>query len=360
MLRLISLIAICLVLACASAWAAPSISGVSGTASGGEAITISGSDFGNGPSIVIFDDFEKGTSGSAIATGSSSAQVGGWSSLGLTNPIYSTAAKVSGSLAMRSDHNSSWLSYAEVPLSGGGNRYIFASWWFYLPSGDNYPGQGSEYAINWKTVWAMGASSNDNDLALPTALGQEYGDSITGWYIAGNGSSYTRYVTGIMDFSKGEWKRVWVWVDAGTASDGAVHWFTMDPTGVRSNIDNNVQVLNGNVFQRIRFNGYGRVTSNCHPMFDDVYVAEGQYARARVEIGNNATYANCTNLTICTPTSWAGSSITATVRQGSFSAGTAYLFVVDADGVVSDGYEITLGSSAGGGGWSASGTMSIH
>ena len=48
------------ILAACPAWAAPSISGVSGTASGGEAITISGSDFGNGPSIVIFDDFEKG------------------------------------------------------------------------------------------------------------------------------------------------------------------------------------------------------------------------------------------------------------------------------------------------------------
>ncbi len=36
--------------------------------------------------------------------------------------------------------------------------------------------------------------------------------------------------------------------------------------------------------------------------------------------------------------------ITATVRMGSFTTGTAYLFVVDASGNASEGKEITLGS----------------
>lgn len=49
---------------------------------------------------------------------------------------------------------------------------------------------------------------------------------------------------------------------------------------------------------------------------------------------------------MCTVTSWSASSIQATVRTGSFSNGTAYLFVVDSDGNVSSGYEVTVGSGS--------------
>lgn len=42
--------------------AAPAITGVGGTVSNGQTITISGTGFGSsGPTIAIFDDFEKGT-----------------------------------------------------------------------------------------------------------------------------------------------------------------------------------------------------------------------------------------------------------------------------------------------------------
>lgn len=56
--------------------AAPSISGIYGTISNGSQITISGSGFGNdGPNIIIFDDFEKGTNGNIISILPNSAQV---------------------------------------------------------------------------------------------------------------------------------------------------------------------------------------------------------------------------------------------------------------------------------------------
>jgi hypothetical protein len=92
-------------------------------------------------------------------------------------------------------------------------------------------------------------------------------------------------------------------------------------------------------------NAYGRQTANSFPMFDDFYVAVGPGARARVEIGNMPTYAASTVLAITTPTSWSNSEITTTVHQGAFRAGqTAYLYVVGADGVVSErGYPITVG-----------------
>ena len=82
--------------------------------------------------------------------------------------------------------------------------------------------------------------------------------------------------------------------------------------------------------------------------YDDVYVATGDGARARVEMGNASTYSASTNLALITPTAWGDTSITATVRQGQFDAeDSAYLYVVHADGTVNaTGYPVTIGAGA--------------
>jgi len=71
-------------------------------------------------------------------------------------------------------------------------------------------------------------------------------------------------------------------------------------------------------------------------MFDDFYLAVGPNARARVEIGDRPTYADCTKLTVLTPNSWSNDLISGVVREGSFTSSEAsYLFVVDSNGEVS-------------------------
>jgi len=70
--------------------------------------------------------------------------------------------------------------------------------------------------------------------------------------------------------------------------------------------------------------------------FDDAYV---DTTWARVEIGDNPDYNNCTHLEIQIPTQWSDTSITATYNQGSFEDNSQlYLFVIDEDGNASDGY----------------------
>lgn len=74
--------------------------------------------------------------------------------------------------------------------------------------------------------------------------------------------------------------------------------------------------------------------------FDDIYIDDSW---ARIEIGNNAQYANCTHLEMQIPKVWASDSISFTVNQGSFNNGErAYLFVINENGAVSDGQEITF------------------
>lgn len=79
--------------------------------------------------------------------------------------------------------------------------------------------------------------------------------------------------------------------------------------------------------------------------FDDMYV---NTTRARVEIGNNQNWQDCTHREIQIPVKWNprirnAETIKFEVNQGSFSKGEkAYLFVVDVDGYHSDGKQITF------------------
>lgn len=75
--------------------------------------------------------------------------------------------------------------------------------------------------------------------------------------------------------------------------------------------------------------------------FDDIYMDDSW---ARVEIGDNESYDDCTHREIQHPHStWQDDSIEITFNQGSFDIGDdAYLFVVDDDGIVSQGFPLTI------------------
>jgi hypothetical protein len=317
-------------------FAAPAITGVSGTVSNGESITISGSGFGTGPTVVLFDDFELGTNGNSIGA---TAQVGTWNDVVGTNiPKYSNTNKISGSLSVRMDMSADYLEYIEASL--GSVTKLFVSWWLFLPATDNYPGDPIS-SRNWKQLWIQGSSTVDDDLVVPTFLPDDT------YEINGNDGLYDEYVG--MSFSKGSWKRLWTYIYGGSSSNGIVKLYELTGSGVNALVeDSNVTVLkSGGAFEKVRVNGYARQTATCHPTFDDIYIATGDHAQARVEIGNAATYAASTNLTMVTPTSWGATSIVGVVRQGSFSDGGAYLYVTDDAGSVnSSGYAVTIGSES--------------
>jgi len=308
----------------------PSVSGVSGTIAQRSTITISGSNFGSAPTVVVFDDFEGGTNGNTIPTGAGSALIGQWDEV-RSPAIYSNTTAVSGSLSFRAEATDPFgLIITYLPAN---TRDVFLSWWMYIPSGDNLPGEGTPDHTNWKVMWVLGADTTDDDLIVPGIMdGPSY-------IISGNDSPYTKWPD--IDFQKGEWKRLWVWAKGGYDNDGQCHFWELDSTNAvlqRVN-DNNVTIMYpGGIREQVNVNGYDRVTPNCHPTFDDVYIAAGSNARARVEIGNSSTYNNCTQLAVCPSTSWSGTSITAKCNLGGLSGSGWYLFVIDASGNVSSGY----------------------
>lgn len=304
-------------------------------------ITITGTQFGNnGPNVVLFDDFESGFSGEPINTGPGSAPFGQWDGE-VGNTTYSNAAFVSGTQAFRADMSAHWLNYAQV-LVPDTTMDIFVSYWLYIPAGDNIPGEGSSDGINWKTTWIQGEGTTDDDQVVPALLASS-------WTLFGNDTPYIGWPSAPY-LVKGEWKHFKVWIKGGYDNDGEVKFWHLGHTGTLSQVINQSGVSTmypGGTRERVRINGYGRSTSNCHPMFDDVYVATGANGQARVEIGDNINYNNCSNLAVAVPTSWADNTVTATLHTGSFVAESTFLFVIDAQGTPSQGFPFTLdGGSA--------------
>jgi hypothetical protein len=339
---------------------APVISGVQGTLSDKSSITITGSGFGSsGPNVVLYDDYEKGTSGGRVSTASGSAQVGQWNQT-IGDITYSTTYAHSGSKSGKSEWaNAASGSIPQTQLNYGGSDRVFLSWWQYVPAGKVIPGttNPSLGGTNWKTfwIWSDPFPTSDhltvylNDTNGPGGWSYALsGDDTSLSYNSGSPSVYrSSYLT------KGVWNR-YSFYFYGSSSQGAIKMYEVSSIqGFHTILDSSgVNTMrSGQLWNRLTLPGYGRQDSNSQTYVDDVYFATGTGAQARVEIGDRPVYTNCTNLALATPTSWSDGTVAATVRQGSFAGGqSAYLFVIDANGNASSGYQIALGGTSGGGG----------
>jgi len=320
-----------------SAFAAPNVTGSSGTFADGEAVTFTGSGFGaTGPNIIMFDDFEDGSDGADFTSGS--APVGTWNA---TSGIvkYSTDYSVSGSTSFEATMYPHWLNYAEV-LTPANTRDVFVSYWIYVPSGGLFPGEGAG-GINWKIIWTQGEDSTDDDLCMPSMSAGSL------WIFFSNSGPFNWYPDNAPSMSKGSWYHVKAWCDGGSSGDGEAKYWTMTSGSPHELSDENTGVTTmsgGGYRERVRMNGYGGEASGCIVYFDDFYCATGASAQARVEIGNNSSYFSCTELAIMPVTSWADGSVSVTFAEGTLANDeTAYVFITTAGDTTSSGYEIIMG-----------------
>ena len=95
-------------------------------------------------------------------------------------------------------------------------------------------------------------------------------------------------------------------------------------------------------FNSVNINGWIRSSTggsdgngtDISTLYDDIYVAWGDYAAARIELGNAATYAACTDLAICESLSWADGSLSVKVREGGLILASAtWLYVTLPDNI---------------------------
>ena len=213
---------------------------------------------------------------------------------------------------------------------------------------------------------SCGTSSTDS--GNTTGVGGNY-SNVSAMCDASAGYHYT-----MSRMAPGTWVRMSNYYKQNTDGTGAFQqsqipwvWRSGDPTYnstgemMRLDCSGNIGALQP--WDTVGINAYARYDAGAPSVFqwDDVYVAIGSGARARVEIMSARTWGDRAhrldmNATLCTPTSWSATSVTCTVRQGSFANGqTAYLFVVDAAGNVSDqdpaaagaqGFSVQIGGSS--------------
>ncbi len=334
----------------------PQINNVSGTILDGQQITITGSNFGaNGPNIVLFDDFKRGTDGEDITL---TATIGNWN---VRNHLPTYGKDSQNNIAGRFIGDGGGRLIAEF----SDVQEIFISYRVIIPIGNHFPNSGAPNTFppgsQWKIVWLMdgdrGAAGND-DLVLPT-----WGNG-TYFSIAGNDNAY-QLQTGRPSndtnwFSFLDWNRYSVYMKGGAIPD--VDPGTVWAQGMSEEFGQKIfgstdrrlfdgdDTPDGYQFEDDAISRWNRLNvpgwhrggdDNAAAMYDDIYVATGSYAQARIEIGNKPVYSNCDVLAIATPTSWQDNVITTTVRQGTFQDGeTTYLFVIDKNGNVSDGYPL--------------------
>lgn len=345
------------------ALAAPSITSVSGTVADGNSITVTGSGFGsNGPKIILFDDFGRGSAGEAF---SSDATVGTWSSM--RGYVWTDSALSKGRGARLITPNG---HVNNNKLFNGEYSEVFVSSRAYVPNGYRFPMADADKKMpkisalkhHWVYYGNYGyAAGKGHDIFGPNWTG-------TAWHTTTTNEN--------KDYVYQQWKNPgWEWGKPVRWS----HWWKGDPNnnphntkGYFQGITSTQQVISkwdsGNMdgktwlsqsyesegmpyaWDRLSIVGYFRSGSS-YPqhnyVIDDVYLAVGPNSAARVEIGNKSDYQTCTKMAISTPTSWSNTKINVTIREGNFNPGEkAYLFIVDANNSPSAGRAVTFGGTS--------------
>ncbi len=313
----------------------------SGDCREGQPLTISGSRFGahadNSPGdsstlAVKFDDFDNGVEGEVIGNG--------WGNL-RNDPKYSTANQRLGSSLSTYHHFHDNIYACHFGFRDLDWDEVYITYWrrldiTYLQPPTNF----KEFRIEGDIV-----PGNYPMMAYATNYGPgSY--PMQNFWLAGNGHEGDDWDCGTC--KNRQWDRKEFWIRIGDdPGQGFKFWenatllenYTMPqdfPQGVGEYLgDNNSK------FDYFAIGFYMRTGSEGVTQFDDVYV---DITQARVEIGDNATWEQCTYREIQIPSAWSDTSITVTVNQGAFKSGAqAYLYVVDADGNVNtSGFPITF------------------
>jgi hypothetical protein len=328
---------------------APTVSGVSGSMAHNSQLTISGSSFGTKPAAapIKHDDFQN------LAIGQN-LNANGWRTSGYLPPVAYNGFLRSGTPFTRNAHSEfqngiSYLQGGDVSnfyLTGLTNtRYYIDAWHYMTTEGTPEPQNIKPWRLHQANAGEpnayfgfAGPSADDTGFGrdgTPISDSGYFGSSDNGVGIPLRGSDWYNH-----------WQHLQILIDVGTPGSANGTLITYVNGALRVNYRNNIRVIASGYsnFPELYLGNYIRSDPHgtTHAYWESVYV-DGSWAR--VEVGNNASYAACTKRETQIPTSWSSNSISVRVNRGSFpSLDGLYLFVVDATGTPSPGYRLGTGS----------------
>jgi hypothetical protein len=325
-----------LLLSTTSAYAAPSISNITGTVSTGQSVTVSGSGFGTKAMAppVIFDTVDNQSSYSGLSNGASVPYGGSYpwgdNTDGTGNMLFSTTEGRNGSKCYKG-LNTSWKATVGNVTFSNPSQQIYASWWWKTDTA----AYNSSISQSSKFI-RLGSSTDISNLTFSWTEEAAYVYST-------NGGGYGSQTGNLWASWLG---KVNSWDFYEVSIDWANKTYTLKINNQVSKQQSwsGITPFNFDYIWKIGWDGGGTNPIFLTSWLDDIYVDR---TFSRVMIGNASTYSACTHFEMQPPTTWNanGQSITANVNQGSFANGTtAYLYVVDSAGTASNGQQITFGS----------------
>lgn len=316
---------------------------VEGTIADNSEIRLTGTGFGaNGPNVVIFDNFDYDNSGIShednqpLPSGSQPATIGAWTSTSGSSeqdcPLtpraeYSADNQVSGDLSWHAavTPRDSTCSFSNKDIVDD-TQYAFVSYSFRSDvtwPGDRVDEDTGIVKSNWKILWMLGPgdSWNDDDTVMPLVQGPDHNVRY-----ACNGcadsATYLGYTANL-----NEWNHIMLYTYATfNDGDGWRDGWSIGPNGIEdiANHGDDGPFQNDSGWDSFNLNGYARHTEdgkNSYIYYDDLYVARGPNAYARVEITNNSDYWASTKRSLCVPGSWSDDEVTCTAFEGMHEQG---------------------------------------
>lgn len=317
-----------------NAFAAPSISGVSGSLTHGQSVTIQGSGFGTkSPATpLLWDDFSRGTTGQPLSTGTASP----WTTQAECVNNYSNSmsyGKSSLSAAQEMRANAPcWTRTTRGVL--GNQEQIFLAYHYYA-----VPGSSGTH-----TKMAR-VGSNDDVHNTPnsgyTAFSPDY------WYIFGNSHGETAIVR--VPAIAGQWVRDDTWSVLGhdNTADGTIGiWRDGKQQAYRTDVVTKNSDSSSSFYNQV-FLPYYTESASRTVYVGDIYIDN---TLSRVEVCTGSTWSNRGSCEIQIPTAWNsdGINVTVKVNQGAFAnSSSKYLYIVDSTGAAnSNGHAVTFGTSS--------------
>lgn len=282
-----------------------------------------GEDFGPiGPTTLIYEDFRNGVIGQSQ---SASATVGTWTTFGGGGGMLVTNAQFmsQGRSGLVQTLPNRWCGMTFPDT----NMIRFSMW---------VRANGNPYlaASSWKMFWLMSQgqfNGSTSDLCFFTQFSNSFS-------IAGNSHNFQlnvfRQASGTNWLAANEWSRFTAYIDATNPGSVDINLQCLSQSFGHQNRDylNRSDFFdNGQVdFDTLNINSYS--SQNCPDLYsDNIYIATGAGAGAKVEHGENQVYSSCIDLHECTPVvSWAPSQIQYMIRGNPVGR---YWHVHDANGV---------------------------
>ena len=327
-------------------FANPSIQSIQGNFGPSEVIKISGEGFGhNGPQIILFEDFEDVEPGNTIPL--SSPIIGKWSASS-HDPLAFDLGR-SGNRSLMTGGGAARQLRLTTPEY---HTNIFVSYWVRLAPNTYFPGSSWPDGRNletfpadsaWKYAWLMedsGYRHDDGkfDVSIVTYTGSDKHQS---W--AGNAASFTNRWIGSGWFNWNNWMRMSFTMrdpnDFPGSPIGLTH-IVSEGKGPLTVEHSGVQTINTDAgYPRVnQLNVPGWVKNSgakdVNPLYDDIYVAVGPGAAARVELADSSTYEDARHLELLIAEYWSDSYLEVSVPRavGPSARGSWFLFVTDSEG----------------------------